>query len=353
MPREKHLVKTKKAAPQMLASRDLYKSASDPVSLFYKGAAAGGTSSLDVSMRRLLKNTTVAKLPSLVTLEKLEKITTSINTFAGQYMKTTTAMRPVSLSGADTIVKSAASLGVSMRKYMTLVNDMMPRSLETMKTAVDASTRLQRSLSENLNKFATNSAIRTDFILRQSSILEALQSVITEYSIHEDPRNEAKPEIRDRYEVPTVSAGALLDARLQEINPNWLILLQGARQALIADNPDRARHVSVSLRTLMEDFRRQLAPDENIKAWNTNPTYYHKDRPTKRARLLYISREVSCGRLTEVIEKEVDSVLTFINILDSETHVAPSRLTDRQLQVLVSRAESFLWFWCTLNGLNA
>ena len=68
------------------------------------------------------------------------------------------------------------------------------------------------------------------------------------------------------------------------------------------------------------------------------------DRPTRRARLLYICRSIDCDALGVFLEQDTQSTLTLMNALNSGTHVVTSRLTSGQLKALVLRMESLLVF---------
>ena len=145
---------------------------------------------------------------------------------------------------------------------------------------------------------------------------------------------------------------ASLEKLLEEINPDLLNPLQGARQALHTNNPDRVRHIAASLRELIGHVCRQLAPDD-IRAWNTNPDYYDdKGKPTRKARLLYICREIDSGPLSKLVDREVSSILTLIDGLNGGTHGVAPRFTDRQLQAIVDYTESHLLFLLRLASSN-
>ena len=228
--------------------------------------------------------------------------------------------------------------------------------------AIDAAAPLQESLRLNLDTFTTSYNKLFDFTDHQPSIIEVLEPDIIQYPSHEVFR---EAELLEQITVPEDEQGALdeyeditipeerpLEDRLGEVNSALPDVLQGAHAALDTDNPDRARHVASSLRELIGRVLHQFAPEDKIRVWSTNPNYYHNGRPTRKARLLYICREINFKPLSEFVDVDVKSVLTLIDVLSAEAHAISRRLTDRQLQVLVDRTESCLLFLLRLNSTN-
>ena len=156
----------------------------------------------------------------------------------------------------------------------------------------------------------------------------------------------------DKCKVPEIFGEKSLEKLLWEINPNLVNLLQGARQALNTDNPDRARHVTVSLRELVREVLDRVAPDDKIQDWTDDPCHYHKGRPKRQARLWYINREISSGPLSKCVSADETAFLVWFQKLNAGTHAIRSRLTDRELQSLVFRIESDLLLWLRENSTN-
>ena len=228
--------------------------------------------------------------------------------------------------------------------------------------AIDATASLQDSLRLNLDKFTISYKNLVDFTDYQSSIIETLKSDIIQYPAREVFREaelleqitvpEDEQVVLDEYEFIPIPEERPLEDRLGEINSSLPNLLQGAHAALNTDNPDRARHVASSLRELIGYILRQLAPEDKIRVWVTDSSYYHNGRPTRRTQLLYICREINFDHLSEFVDADVELALTLINALHAEAHVIDRRLTDRQLQGLVDRTESLLLFLLRLNSTN-
>ncbi|MBC2592761.1 hypothetical protein H5P28_00660 [Ruficoccus amylovorans] len=134
------------------------------------------------------------------------------------------------------------------------------------------------------------------------------------------------------------------DRLLESIDPAFVEMLRGIRYIIRSNGPDRVRHLSASARELLTHLIHHLAPDEKVKAWSINPEHYHNNRPTRRARLLYIYRDVNCGCFSEFIATDIGSVLKFMEILQKGMHEKQTDLNDHQLECMVQRLESFLSF---------
>jgi hypothetical protein len=134
------------------------------------------------------------------------------------------------------------------------------------------------------------------------------------------------------------------DVLLVAFDPSLQPLLAGAHESLRDDNPDRVRHVTVSLRELLNHVLHRLAPDEQVQEWARDRGLVDVGRPTRRARLLYICRSMECDALGKFLEQDAQSTLALMNALNSGTHVVTSQLTCGQLRALVLRMESLLVF---------
>ena len=119
-------------------------------------------------------------------------------------------------------------------------------------------------------------------------------------------------------------------------------VLQGARDAVMSDNPDRERHVTTSLRELITTVLHALAPDDSIRKWSTDEGHFANDRPTRRARVQYIYRHINADPLTRFVNDDVESALSLIELLQVGTHRVESRLTKSQLYFMLQRTELFV-----------
>lgn len=226
--------------------------------------------------------------------------------------------------------------------------------------AINASASLQKSLNLNLDNFVKSYKILFDASDLRRPIIADFEPIIAQYSTLEIFREievleaitvpDYEKEFPAEYETPRSPEEKDLEVLLQEIDTGLPNLLQGARKALNSDNHDRARHITVSLRELIGHVIRLLASDDSIRSWTGESHYYHKGRPTRRTRLLYINREINSEPLSKFVDADVDSVLALIEVLNAGTHNISSSLTDRQLRALIDRAESLLLFLLRLNN---
>lgn len=135
-----------------------------------------------------------------------------------------------------------------------------------------------------------------------------------------------------------------IDDLLRQFDSSLYPLLAGARQSLASKNPDRARHVTTSLRELFTHVLHSLAPDEDVSSWTSQRGHFHNGRPTRRARLLYVCRNINEGPFTDFVRDDVSATLSFVESLNGDTHTVESRLSTAQLKSTVARMESLLVF---------
>ncbi len=137
---------------------------------------------------------------------------------------------------------------------------------------------------------------------------------------------------------------SVLEELLEKLNIDLVILWQGARHSLESTNPDRVRHFASSLRELFTHVLHALAPDKALKDWTNSPKHYDRGRPTRRARLLYICRLFNHEPFSNFLEKDIDTVLEFLNLFQRGTHEIIPKYTDSQLKIMLIRMESTLRF---------
>jgi hypothetical protein len=135
-----------------------------------------------------------------------------------------------------------------------------------------------------------------------------------------------------------------LEYLLNELNAEFIVPLQGARLSLNSTNPDRIRHFAISLRELFDHILHTLAPDDEVKKWSNLPEYFDKGKPTRKVRLLYICRNLNHDSFSEFVEKDIASVLAFLQLFQQGTHEMASRYTDLQLTIMLLRMETTIRF---------
>lgn len=81
------------------------------------------------------------------------------------------------------------------------------------------------------------------------------------------------------------------ESELEEVNPEFVEIWRGAKQAAETRGADWVRHFSVSLRELGTHLLHHLSPDEQVEAWTKDPKDYHQGKPTRMTRIRFIMRE--------------------------------------------------------------
>lgn len=144
-------------------------------------------------------------------------------------------------------------------------------------------------------------------------------------------------------EAETETAGCI--AMLHAVDPALATPYVGARDALQSGNSDRARHVLSSLRELWNHLLRRIAPDEQVLPWaaEKDRNLLHEGRPTRKARILYLSREINHGALTNFIVQDTGALIALVELFN-RVHELDLNLTDQQLRALILRADSWLMY---------
>ena len=173
--------------------------------------------------------------------------------------------------------------------------------------------------------------------------VELLEKTIEEVQQEEDQDDYEEERLFVRNEIRASTNDSVI-IQLQEVNENWIIMLEGARQAFMSTNPDKVRHCITSLRELLREIMQYLSPDEQIKNWSESDNDFHNNRPTRKARLRYITRNINHGKFTKFVEKDIESISAAIDIFQAGTHAANSKLTEAQVNALISKVEGAILF---------
>lgn len=131
-----------------------------------------------------------------------------------------------------------------------------------------------------------------------------------------------------------------LNYYLSQIDADLIDLWRGASEALKSDNPDSIRHFGVSFRELLTHVYHALAPDEQVREWTNEKDDYHENKPTRRARLRYICREINDETFEKFVDKDIAAFLEFLNLFQGATHKVKPELSRKQLIAMKCRAES-------------
>jgi hypothetical protein len=246
---------------------------------------------------------------------------------------------------------------VDISKFAILSQTALSRiSWEQIGNALDILDVTRNSLRNVFLDFSQSYSVLFTSLERQPSIIVSLPPVISKLSAVEffngvtvldkitisTEDNEFEEERQQATEEIRRETADRLEVLLTELNAELITPLQGARQSLNSTNPDHVRHFAISLRELFTHVLHTLAPDDKVKRWSIAPEYYHKGRPTRRARLLYICRVLNHEPFSTFIEKDVDAAVEFLQLFQQGAHDVSTKYTDLQLRIMLLRMESIL-----------
>ncbi len=152
--------------------------------------------------------------------------------------------------------------------------------------------------------------------------------------------NNAIAQIRSDY---ASEASDQLEQLLNKLNPDFMDLLSGARAAIKSQHPDYVRHSATSYRELFTHVTHLLAPDDRLEDWTKDPADFHNKRPTRRARLRYITRNLQLT-FGGFLNADVASALSFLDIFQKGTHALKPDFSPAEVLDFTTRMEGLLRF---------
>lgn len=127
---------------------------------------------------------------------------------------------------------------------------------------------------------------------------------------------------------------------LRGVNPGFTGMYEGAVDSLYSDNPDRVRHFSVSIRELFTHIMHSVAPNEEIVRWSSDKSLYHNGKPTRKARLKYITRGLDSPSFQKYLHATIEATVEFLNLFQRGTHAIDSGYTQSQLDAMRIQADA-------------
>ena len=155
---------------------------------------------------------------------------------------------------------------------------------------------------------------------------------------YDDATDEAERAVSD--ELAT-EAGDHLTVLVSDLSQDLTDLLRGARVAVESRPPDFVRHFATSFRELFTQVLQTVAPDDQVKAWTKDKQHYHNGRPTRRARLLYVIRDVD-SMFGGFLNADVDTALTFLDAFQKGTHGVRPDFSEDEILRMGRRMEGLL-----------
>ncbi|GKT10337.1 hypothetical protein [Desulforhabdus sp. TSK] len=171
----------------------------------------------------------------------------------------------------------------------------------------------------------------------------------------EDERDEeeTETEIQLVAEAELETLGCI--ALLQQVDPGLARPYIGARDALHGNNADRSRHILSSLRELWNHLLRRLAPEDLVAAWipgiANQKDLLHEGKPTRRAKVLYVCRELNNDPLTEFLTHDTRALVKLIELFN-RVHELEIELTDEQLRAILLKTDSWLMYILQISPSN-
>ena len=131
---------------------------------------------------------------------------------------------------------------------------------------------------------------------------------------------------------------------LPKIHPDLFNMWKGAIEAYTSKGTDWVRHFSASIRELLTHLLHMLAPDAEISKWTREVDMFHEGRPTRKARILYICRNIANDNFNQFVKKDVEATIAFISLFQEGTHAINPSFTPEQLIAIKNKAESTVRF---------
>jgi hypothetical protein len=140
---------------------------------------------------------------------------------------------------------------------------------------------------------------------------------------------------------------------LKQIDPMLARPYIGAKAALSSGNSDRARHILISLRELWTHLLRRLAPDDQVIGWipsvEKQNGLLHEGRPTRRARVLYVCRNLNSDPLKDFLVNDTTALIKLIDLFN-RVHELESDLSDEQLRAIILKTDSWIMYILQISG---
>ena len=213
------------------------------------------------------------------------------------------------------------------KKYLTTSFVELSNSYSTLLKSFESNPLSYTQISPTISRIAPLEYFST------ANLIEAI-------SVEEDitPEEELlKNEIQYENEI-------LLSSHLPRIDSGLYKMWKGAIEAYNSNNSDKIRHFSTSIRELFTHLLHILAPDDDVRKWSSDTTHYFERRPTRKARLLFICRNINNDSFNTFVKKDVDATMAFFEIFQKGTHAIDPVFSPNHLVTIKSKAENTLKF---------
>ncbi len=163
---------------------------------------------------------------------------------------------------------------------------------------------------------------------------------VSDESDAEQDSSEIQPVVDEVEEEISICASLLKD-----VDPALARPYAGARDALQGTSHDRERHILSSLRELWNHLLRKIAPEKQVLEWipKDDKELLHGGNPTRKARILYLCRDLNHDPLTDFIVLDTRALVALVDFFN-RVHQLEPKLSDQQLRALLLRTDSWLTY---------
>ena len=134
-----------------------------------------------------------------------------------------------------------------------------------------------------------------------------------------------------------------IDEVLSRFDKPYMDMLNGASQSALSDNPDKSRHVAVSLRELLKRLIYTLVPDAVFKQYCISKKIPHKGKPGIDKRLECFFSAVQDTHLSPLIRNDIIAIKDYLEILNnSAVHEFENNTTTKGLIYIIGKTKGII-----------
>ena len=144
-----------------------------------------------------------------------------------------------------------------------------------------------------------------------------------------------------------------INEALSKIGRPYVDMLEGAKQSALSDNPEKSRHVAVSLRELLKRLINKLVPDDVFKQYCISENIPRNGKPGIDKRLECFFSVVPDSHLLPLIHHDIKTVKDYLDILSNfEVHCFDNNTTTAVgLIYIIEKAESIMAMLATYQSI--
>lgn len=246
--------------------------------------------------------------------------------------------------------RDAVDLAKYQSQWRIYLSDYL-KTLQNLKTQAVVSLQIHREFTESYDALLQSMTAHPTQFGILPPVVATLPSVefynanrVLEVFSDEDIAPELQVKYQNIDEEIALDTEDSLEILLRELDPGLIRMWRGVSDALSSESEDRVRHFSVSARELFTHIIHKLAPDDEVQEWTDNPNHFDKNRPTRRARVLYICRDFDYSQFSNFVDKDTTASIALSDLFQSGVHAQETDLTPGQMSALKMRIESTLRF---------